>query len=500
MKKIKLALLASLTFGFINAQDINDAMRYSINQPTGTARFQALSGAFGALGGDLSAISSNPAGSVIFANSQAGITLGNYNVKNESNYFGGKTSENDSSFDINQAGGVFVFANEDNRSKWKKFALAINYENSRNLDNTISAAGTNPTNSVGNYFLSYANGIPLNIIDESQFNYGQLFYNEQQAYLGYQTFVINPSANNNVDNQYVSNVAPGGNYAQKYVMGSTGYNGKLTFNGSAQYNDTFSIGLSLNSHFIDYRQTSSFLENNNNPTSTESRVNRIRFDNQLFTYGNGFSFQIGSIFKASKDLRLGLVYDSPTWLRLNDEVNQGISTTRSNSSGETPTSNFNSNLTVVLEPYRLQTPGKWTGSAAYIFGKKALLSFDYSIKDYSNVRYIPKVDFDATNATINNLLSTSNEFRLGAEYKIERVSLRGGYRFEESPYKDKTFIGDLQGVSGGIGYNFGIYKLDLSYAYSKRDFNQQFYSQGFTESARINATNNNVSVTLLMEL
>jgi hypothetical protein len=500
MKKIQLALLASLTFGFINAQDINDAMRFTQNQPTGTARFQAMSGAFGALGGDLSAISANPAGSVIFANSQAGITLGNYNLNNKSNYFGGKTVENNSSFDINQAGGVFVFANDDNRSKWKKFAFGLNYENSRNFDNTISAAGTNPTNSLGNYFLSYANGIPLNVIDESQFNYGQLFYNEQQAYLGYQTFIINPSANNNFDNQYESNVAPGGNYAQKYAMSSNGYNGKLTFNGSAQYDDKFSIGLSLNSHFIDYRQTSSFLETNNNPTIADSRVNRIRFDNQIYTYGNGFSFQIGSIYKANKELRLGLVYDSPTWLRLNDQVNQGISTTRVNSSGQTPVSSFNSNQTVVLEPYRLQTPGKWTGSAAYIFAKKGLISFDYSIKDYSNTKYNPKGDFTATNASLNNLLSTSNEFRLGAEYKIERISLRGGYRFEESPYKDKTFIGNLQGVSGGLGYDFGAYKLDLSYAYSKRDYNQQFYSQGFTDSARINSVNNNVSLTLLLEL
>jgi hypothetical protein len=500
MKKIQLALLASLTFGFSNAQDINDAMRFSLNQPTGTARFQAMSGAFGALGGDLSSISSNPASSVIFANSQAGITLGNYNINNKSNYFGGQKSENDSSFDINQAGGVFVFANEDNKSNWKKFALSINYENSRNYDNTISAAGTNPTNSIGDYFVSYANGIPLNIINESQFNYGQLFYNEQQAYLGYQTFIINPSANNTTDDTYVSNVAPGGNYSQQYAMASTGYNGKLTFNGSAQYDDKFSIGLSLNSHFIDYTQTSSFLETNNNPTNTESRVNRIRFDNQIYTYGNGFSFQIGSIYKASKDLRLGIVYDSPTWLRLNDEVQQGISATRINSSGTLPSSSFSPNFTTVLEPYRLQTPGKWTGSAAYIFGKKGLISFDYSVKDYSNTKYTPKSDFTTTNETMNNLLSISNEFRLGAEYKIERLSLRGGYRFEESPYKDKSTIGDLQGISGGLGYNFGVYKLDLSYAYSKRDYNQQFYSQGFTDSARINAVNNNVSLTLLMEL
>ena len=52
-----------------NAQDINDALRYANAEVQGSARFRALSGAFGALGGDLSAISINPAGSAIFIKS-----------------------------------------------------------------------------------------------------------------------------------------------------------------------------------------------------------------------------------------------------------------------------------------------------------------------------------------------------------------------------------------------------------------------------------------------
>ena len=40
----------------INAQNINDVVRFGLEDIQGTARFQALSGAFGALGGDLSAL------------------------------------------------------------------------------------------------------------------------------------------------------------------------------------------------------------------------------------------------------------------------------------------------------------------------------------------------------------------------------------------------------------------------------------------------------------
>jgi long-subunit fatty acid transport protein len=55
--------------------------------------------------------------------------------------------------------------------------------------------------------------------------------------------------------------------------------------------------------------------------------------------------------------------------------------------------------------------------------------------------------------------------RIGAEYKIEK--LRAGYRIEQSPYKNKTTVGDLTGYSGGLGYNFGSTKIDSSYAYAK---------------------------------
>ncbi len=501
MKKTFFTVFVGLIFISLQAQDINDALRYSKENLNGTARFRAMSGAFGALGGDLSAIGVNPAGSVVFANNQAGFTLSNFNSKNDSNYFGKQTSEDNNTFDLNQAGGVFVFENDDQKSDWKKFALAINYDNASNLDNSIFSSGTNPNNSISNYFLSYANGVPLSIVTGNDFDYADLFFNEQQAYLGYQSYIINSTDDTNLNNtQYVSGVAPGGNYNQQYTLESSGYNGKLSFNASGQYTDKFLFGINLNSHFVDHRQSTSFFESNNNNTSTTNLVKRLRFNNDLYTYGNGFSFQLGTIFKPTKEVRLGLAYESPTWLTLNDEISQDITAVSSSSAGELSPDNVNPNLTIIFEPYRLQTPSKFTGSFAYVFGKKGLLSIDYAVKDYSNTTYKPKRDFTTTNATMSNLLDASSEVRVGGEYKIKKLSLRGGYRFEKSPYKDGKTIGDLTGYSGGFRYNFGSTKLDLSYSYAQRDYNQQFFSQGFTDSSKISSVNNNVSITLLFEL
>src|SRR5690606_15945047 len=109
MKKLYLLLIGVLSMSAINAQNLTDAVRYSDGGIQGSARFRALGGAFGALGGDLSAISINPAGSAVFAQSYATFTLGNTNRKNKTSYFNGKNSSSNSNFSVNQAGGVFVF-------------------------------------------------------------------------------------------------------------------------------------------------------------------------------------------------------------------------------------------------------------------------------------------------------------------------------------------------------------------------------------------------------
>jgi long-subunit fatty acid transport protein len=139
---------------------------------------------------------------------------------------------------------------------------------------------------------------------------------------------------------------------------------------------------------------------------------------------------------------------------------------------------------------------------AYVFNKKGLISFDYSFKDYGNTEYSIERDSrnEFVNSDISKQLTGASEFRIGGEYKIKAMSLRAGYRFEQSPYKNAKTIGDLNSYSGGLGYNFGTWKLDLAYTYAERNSQQSFFSQGFTDSAKINTVNNNVSMTLAFEM
>ena len=91
MKKVFFAFIAIFSMT-MKAQNITDAVRYSMTDLNGTARYRAMSGAFGALGGDLSSLNVNPAGSAVFLNSTASFTLNIENSDLEVDYINGSTS------------------------------------------------------------------------------------------------------------------------------------------------------------------------------------------------------------------------------------------------------------------------------------------------------------------------------------------------------------------------------------------------------------------------
>jgi hypothetical protein len=496
MKRFLVFFCLVLTATQAQETTIMDAVRYAQEDLNGTARFSAMSGAFGALGGDLSAIGVNPAGSAVFVNNQVGLSLSTFNRNNQSNYFNTKTGESDYSVAFNQVGGVYVLVNTNQESDWKKITMALNYDNLNNFDNTFFLAGTNPSQSVANYFLSFANNNNVALGDIESAPLSALDFAQWQTLYGYEGYIINPVDANPQNTQWVSNVPAGGNYYQEQYIVNTGYNGKLSFNFASQYQDWLYVGVILNSYFSDFRQSSSFYEKNSNDLT--AGLQRMRFYNDLVTFGNGFSFSVGAIAKIKESARIGLAYESPKWLSLEDRFTQAISYVTVNN-GVTNSNIFDPQA-VLLYNYRLQTPARYTGSFAYVFGKSGLISIDYSMRDYSGLKFRPENYFLDLNQAMSVGLINTSELRVGGEKKIKQWSLRAGYRFEQSPYKNKAIMGDLNSFSGGIGYNFGDIRADISYTHSKRDQNMLLLSRGIDTGAQINTTNNNVAITILFEL
>jgi len=505
MKKLLILFIGVISMPILNAQDISDALRYSTGDVQGTARFRAMSGAFGALGGDMSAVSINPAGSAIFNAGHASLSLSNYNNDTNANYFGSQNQASNSSFDLNQAGAVFVFNNMNDNSPWGKFVLGLSYEQTQNFEDDFFASGTN-TRSIDSYFLGYAQGLRLDeisafdgeSISDAYGDIGAVYgFANQQGFLGYESYILEPDADEDSNTVYTSNIAPGDFY-QEYSYAALGYNGKFSVNAAVQYDNDIYLGLNLNSHFINYERSTYLYESNSN---LGSLVQEVGFENNLSTLGNGFSFQLGTIAKLNETLRVGFTYDSPIWYTISEETTQYLSTVRDDA-GTAVTTTLNPQVVNIFPDYKLQTPAKLTGSAALVLDKKAIISFDYSRKDYSKTKFKPESDsyFAQQNMVISNNLKAANSYKIGGELRHKQLSFRGGYKFEESPYEDTSFYGDMKGYSLGLGYNFGGTRLDLAYENSERTINHQLYNIGLTDSATLNTDNSLVTLTLSMKL
>ncbi|PNW27789.1 OmpP1/FadL family transporter [Formosa algae] len=504
-KTIVFLLAGILTVPAFYAQDITDAVRYSQDEIVGSARYRGLSGAFGALGGDLSAASLNPAGSAVFTSSFMSFSLTNLNIKNETAYYDGLDSNKDSYTEFTQIGTAFVFHNPNSSGSFQKFTLGFTYDKTRDFKEDWAAHGEG-SNSISNYFLAYAQGKPLEEISALQNESLSRAYSEigqiygsgnQQAFLGYESYIIEPVNSTNENTEYYSNISPG-TFNQNYIYSATGYNGKIAVNLATQVNDKLYLGLNLNTHFINYDRLTYFTESNSN---IDSVVRDVNFENRLSTIGGGFSFQLGTIYKATESLRLGLTYNSPTWYTIEEETSQYLKTTRVDN-GASIDQVINPNVVNVFPSYELQTPGKYLGSIAYVFGTHGLISFDYSFKDYGSIKFRPKNDiyFNEQNTIISDALKGASAFNIGGEYRIKQLSLRGGYRFEESPYKNGETIGDLTGYSVGLGYRFGGTTFDVTFDQYQRESEYQLYSVGLTDSAALDTRVSNITFSLSFTL
>src|SRR5210317_690238 len=136
MKNLFLAAMLAIA-SLANAQTLgyNDiGVLFSSENTNGTARFNSMSGAFGALGGDLSAMEVNPAGAAVFLKSEFGISFQSVNTETLASYYGNSLLSDNSTSNITQAGGVFVFSNFSS-SNWTKVALGFNYSMINDFDN-----------------------------------------------------------------------------------------------------------------------------------------------------------------------------------------------------------------------------------------------------------------------------------------------------------------------------------------------------------------------------
>ena len=184
------------------AQSAIDAYRFSQPDLRGTARFMGMGGAFGALGGDLSTLSQNPAGIGVYRSNELGFTLDLDVQKSTSDARGLKTSDNQTKFYLDNIGGVATIRL--GSSVIPNLNFGFTYNKAVSFNRRYKGSIDKLQTSMSNYIAGIANNQELTVPDvETTDTYDPYNPNDGGiqapwlAILGYDSYLINPNGDPN---------------------------------------------------------------------------------------------------------------------------------------------------------------------------------------------------------------------------------------------------------------------------------------------------------------
>lgn len=434
----------------VTAQNEADVLRYSSNYMLGTARFNGLGGAMGALGGDMSATHVNPASIGLYRFGDVSFTPSIEINSIESELNGNLSTGDKTKLVINNIG--FVLANETNDPYWKSFNFGVSYNRLNTFNDELVIRGTNPINkSMMNDFALAANGIAPG--DLSEFSSG----------LAWQGFVIDEL---DTINHIYDGRAFTGEIDQVQRAERSGRLSETSLNFGTNYNDVFYIGASLNFQSPYYK---SKVETTETPTdNVNTDLVNYTYTEDLETTGLGFNFKLGGIVKAGKYLRFGASVQTPTTFTLTDNYRTSL-----NSILRDPADQTNQQSSLSVFEYRIRTPWRFMGSVASVIGKKAIVSFQYEFTDFGGGElknassFNGSGNFGATNEIISRSFSSSNIYRVGAEYRFtDQFYGRAGFSYFSNPNKANEFTDanlNRYQYAGGLGYRAATWNIDITY-------------------------------------
>lgn len=434
------------------AQNEVDVLRYSLLNPTGTARYSALGGAFTSLGADISGVINNPAGVAVFRQSEVSLSPGVRSLSFPN--VGDGLNSNDVRTEpvVGSAGAVFVSPTNKGRIKFFNFGVAYNRMVTFNQDLSVEGE-IDAANSLATSFALDAAGIPNAEIADA-LPYG--------SSLAWNAYMIDPDPNfDGVYQPYPSD----GEIRQAIVQNEIGRVNEVQLSLGANVEDRLYVGLSVGFVNSEYQNSFTVIEEPINPESSD--LTFAGYESALNVTGSGINAKLGVIYRPVERLRLGAAYHSPTSYALTDQFSARAETTRE-VEGESNNQFFSQSPDGFFE-YRLRTPHRWLLGASYLFGNKGLFTVDYEYSDFGRGRLIDSgggYDYAFENNAVSNNLTTVHNIRAGGEVKFDQLAIRLGGGYRTSPL-DETTTGssDFETItlSGGIGYRWSAIAVDLSY-------------------------------------
>lgn len=473
------ALLLSAAKSY--SQNEVDALRYSYLTPFGSSRYNAMGGAFGAVGADASVISHNPAGigRYRFSSISAGFGLNDNSVT--SFYDGMNATDGNVNAMMNHIGMVGVIEiPEDVFSRWKRVQFGFSFNRMADFSGERLITGTSQ-NSLLDVFVNQANGISENIlIDQLPFTAGPAYW----------AFLIDPlDTSMNTYSHQMENT----DVQQVKTMDRSGRINETSFSLGANFDDILYVGGSIGVVGLRYQETASYTETALTNDTTQQLFD-WRFQEELNVTSMGVNAKIGVIFLPKDFIRIGFAAHSPTrYFSVDDQYSTVTSSSFYAGDGYTEPSPLN------VFRYGLRTPGRLIGSLAVILFKKGLISAEYEHINYGSMSFFPGREnlysFFDENDAINALYGSAGNIRLGTEWKLGPVYLRGGMVLMGSPFTDSDQM-ETTIYSGGLGYRKNQYFIDLSYQLMQSNADYYLYDPSLVNTAQLDITRSTISLSL----
>ena len=494
MKKIiALSVLSVLGLGSLKAQTVDDVYNISTPQLQGDARYLATGGAFGALGGNMYSIGTNPAGLGVFINNEFSISLG-FPLAIGNSVGGSPGNASSAQLTIPNIGIVGQISVP--KSQLKGFNIAITHN--RVVDYYKSyTINDKSEHSLADFFVDQANGIYTSDFNVEP-NFAPLPFT---SYLAYNAFLINPITNNDTNlyfHPYEGEIANQQiRYKQRGAQSETNIAGGLNFM------DKFYLGFGIGIARINYNYTKTHSE----VFDENQYLGSFDYQTELNIDGFGFNAKLGGIMRINESLRVGVFYHTPSVFNVEDTYFASV-----RHDEEALNSEDNASIESVFS-YRYVQSGKVGFSGAFILNKRGFLSFDYTYSPLNNNRYKntssvfatdaeKNADFSGLNNNVFDVLQPIHTAALGFEYKFGALALRLGYRYQTVAFSSNFALNYTPSntFSGGLGYRNNNFFIDGALAINTSSENNILYDlsdRGIrTPDYRVNYTRLNLTGTI----
>ncbi|MCR5819749.1 MAG: hypothetical protein K6F94_02195 [Bacteroidaceae bacterium] len=467
----------------------------------GTARYVGMGGAMGALGADISSISSNPAGTALIRKGYFSVGMGALIQKEEP-----LPGDDKAHYSFDQVG--FVAPMNVNGENLKRLTFGLNFQKKIDFNHSLFAnqaglGGLSQVAQLAGIASDYWDNLNPNAFLRDSYYYGLYdVYAADGTKLGFQT----------TDNSYFRTTS-GNLYG-------------LDINFAMNHQDRYYYGLTIGVDFLNYSSFSSYVEHRIGAYSDGSLMAETDADyNQTYTLnseehisGAGINFKLGTIIYPFEEnsLRIGIALESPTFYTLTKD--KSYTTVYSmwkyneNTTGGyyyTPEAETYNSLDDNYLEYNLNSPWKFRVGIGSTVGKSFAWDIDYefSLNNRTKMGYPRRVyqDYWGTTASLamdkdrsvnmltNNIVKGVHNIRAGFEFKPSKhIALRAGYNFYSKPFKsdarlsqdnfseamnyqlgtDFTNLGATNIFTCGLGWQGKHWFADMAYKYrhQKGDF------------------------------